>query len=84
MSDARDAAPPADIPREDAVPAAASDETPSEESRIVIRPDGQVVIENLSALLAEVATSLDPDAELACRLELDEPRSNTDDEHPDP
>lgn len=41
---------------------------PLEESRIVIRPDGEVVIENLSEALAEVALSLDPDADLACEL----------------
>ncbi len=41
---------------------------PLEESRIVIRADGEVVIENLSETLVEVALSLDPDAELACEL----------------
>jgi hypothetical protein len=41
---------------------------PLEESRIIIRPDGEVVIENLSEALAEVALSLDPDADLACEL----------------
>ena len=44
---------------------------PTEESRIVIRPDGEVVIENLSESLAEVALELDPDAEaMACRIDL--------------
>jgi hypothetical protein len=47
--------------------------TPREETRIVIRPDGEVVIENLSALLAEVAEELDPDGEIACRVELTRP-----------
>lgn len=43
---------------------------PKEESRIIIRPNGEVVIENLSELLAEVAAELDPDdLELVCLLE---------------
>ena len=45
---------------------------PTEESRIVIRPDGEVVIENLSELLAEVAVELDPDTDLACRIPQEE------------
>ena len=45
-------------------------ELPKEESRIIIRPNGEVVIENLSELLAEVAAELDPDdLELVCLLE---------------
>ncbi|MBN1945073.1 MAG: hypothetical protein JW797_05320 [Bradymonadales bacterium] len=44
---------------------------PLEESRIIIRPDGEIVIEHLSELLAEVALQLDPDSEsLQCRLDL--------------
>lgn len=55
--------------------------TPQEESRIVIRPDGEVVIENLSELLAEVALTLDPeDADLTCRLELPKNDLTQDDE----
>jgi hypothetical protein len=42
---------------------------PIEESRIVIRPDGEVVIENLSERLVDVALELDPDADLACDVE---------------
>jgi len=52
-----------------------SDETefPEEESRIVIRNDGTVVIENLTETLAEVAVALNPeDADLSCRLDLGE------------
>ena len=41
---------------------------PLEDSRIVIRPDGEVVIENLSELLAEVASELDPETGLICRI----------------
>lgn len=48
----------------------AEDSVPAEESRIVIRPGGEVVFENLSELLAEVALELDPETrELVCRLE---------------
>ena len=39
---------------------------PREETRIIIRPDGEVVIENLSELLAEVAVELDPEVGLTC------------------
>ena len=50
-------------------PASFEDELqPEQESRIFIRPDGEVVIENLSAALAEVALELDPESEIACRL----------------
>jgi hypothetical protein len=42
---------------------------PREETRIVIRPDGEVVIENLSELLAEVALELDPEVDLTCAPE---------------
>lgn len=45
---------------------------PDEESRIVIRSDGTVVIENLTETLAEVAVALNPeDIDLSCRLDLD-------------
>jgi hypothetical protein len=54
--------------RQDSEPVA-----PVEESRIVIRPNGEVVIENLSEALAEVAIELDPEGDLACRLDLPEP-----------
>lgn len=48
----------------------APDESRIEESRIIIRPNGHVVIENLSELLAEVAVELNPDdLELVCLLE---------------
>lgn len=49
---------------------------PIEESRIVIRPDGQVVIENLSERLVDVALELDPDADLACDVEDAETSEN--------
>jgi hypothetical protein len=74
--------PPAEEPQ-DAASAATPVEPPVEESRIIIRADGQVIIENLSALLAEVASALDPEAELACRLEF-AMGSVEDDEPPDP
>ncbi len=37
-------------------------------SRIVIRPNGEVVIENLSLELMELAEALDPDGAIACEL----------------
>ncbi len=37
-------------------------------SRIVIKPDGQVLIENLSLDLMELALLLDPDAQVTCDL----------------
>lgn len=37
-------------------------------SRIVIKPDGEVLIENLSVDLMELALMLDPDAEIGCEL----------------
>ena len=42
---------------------------PLEESRIIIRPDGEVVIENLSATLADAVEAMDPETlEVSCRL----------------
>ena len=50
-------------------PASATpEEQPLEESRIIIRPGGEVVIENLSERLVEVALELDPESDLTCRL----------------
>lgn len=41
---------------------------PTEQSRIIIKPGGEVIIENLSMSLLELAELLDPDAKLSCRL----------------
>ena len=40
----------------------------STRSRIVIKPDGQVLIENLSVDLMELALLLDPTAEIGCEI----------------
>ncbi|MEL6182572.1 MAG: hypothetical protein AAFS10_26685 [Myxococcota bacterium] len=40
----------------------------SYESRILIKPNGEVVIENLSIDLMELLEMLDPDAEAACEI----------------
>ncbi|MCA9561847.1 MAG: hypothetical protein KC561_00090 [Myxococcales bacterium] len=51
-------------------PVQADESAPVEESRIVVRPNGEVVIENLSELLLEVAEELDPEMqELLCMLQ---------------
>ena len=42
-------------------------------SRIVIKPDGEVLIENLSFDLMELALLLDPEAEMACEVPDGEP-----------
>lgn len=41
-------------------------------SRIVIRKDGEVVIENLSMDLMELALLLDPDTPVACEVPEDD------------
>ncbi len=53
-----------------ALAAATGQQTSDEEyhSRIVIKPDGEVLIENLSMDLMELALLLDPEAEVACEL----------------
>ena len=40
-------------------------------SRIVIKKDGEVIIENLSMDLMELALMLDPDSPIACALDDD-------------
>jgi len=45
-------------------------------SRIIIKPDGEVIIENLSIDLMELALILDPDSEIGCGLPQ-EPEEDT-------
>ena len=44
-----------------------------ERNYIMIKPDGEIVIENLSIDLMELLEMLDPDAEVACELPADHP-----------
>jgi len=55
-----------------------------EESRIVIRPGGEVVIENLTADLLDVAYELDPDNPgIQCRVDATDGPDETEDETAD-
>ena len=63
---------PAEAAQREAAPAEAAAARPVEEggdayhTRIVIRPGGEVLIENLSMDLIELAELLDPDAKVTC------------------
>ena len=59
--------PPASEGQADALPP----EEDSYHSRIVIKKDGEVIIENLSMDLMELALMLDPDSPIACALDDD-------------
>ncbi|MBH23598.1 MAG: hypothetical protein CMH57_03845 [Myxococcales bacterium] len=48
-------------------------EEDSYQSRIIIKPNGEVVIENLSIDLMELLERLDPDAEIACEVPEEHP-----------
>ena len=50
--------------------AASAPDTPEEsyKSRILIKPNGEVIIENLSMDLMELALALDPDNDVACDI----------------
>ena len=52
-------------------------EADTEHSRIMIKPDGEIVIENLSIDLMELLELLDPDVEVACELPEDHPARGT-------
>lgn len=61
----------ADPKTPDATPDATPEPAPSDErykTRILIKPNGEVIIENLSMDLVELAMALDPDGEVACDL----------------
>jgi len=63
----------ADPKTPDTAPDATPDATPepSDErykTRILIKPNGEVIIENLSMDLVELAMALDPDGEVACDI----------------
>jgi hypothetical protein len=49
-------------------------------SRIVIKPDGEVLIENLSMDLIELAEMLDPDSPVACALPGEDDEDDEDDD----
>jgi len=49
-------------------PVESDEEEDSYQSRIIIKPNGEVVIENLSIDLMELLERLDPDAEVACEV----------------
>ena len=57
-------------------PEAQIDDAETQHSRIMIKPDGEVVIENLSIDLMELLEMLDPDAEVACELPADHPAAS--------
>ena len=56
------------------------DEAETQHSRIMIKPDGEIVIENLSIDLMELLEMLDPDAEVACELPADHPAASPPDQ----
>jgi hypothetical protein len=52
---------------------------PLEESRIIIRADGEVVIENLTVTLADAIEAMEPETtEVSCRLQRVQPEVDPD------
>lgn len=65
----RDDSPPSDAP---ARPLPVEEGGDAYHTRIVIKPDGEVLIENLSMDLIELAELLDPDSPVACDVPSDD------------